>query len=110
MLTQAMRVGWPYGSIPSSARRPRVGDPYPASATADSHALAVRSREPSVTRPTICAVEKSCARKITSVQPSGEAASNSSARRRVAGGLRLPALRRGLPTDDIVDAYGNGDA
>jgi len=31
-------------------------------------------------------------------------------RRRVAGGLRLRALRRGLPTDDIVGAYGNGDA
>ena len=83
MLTQAMRVGWPYGSIPSSARRPasviRTRDLDPASATADSHALAVRSREPSATRSTICAVEKSCARKITSVQPSGEAASNSSA-------------------------------
>ena len=83
MLTQAMRVGWPYGSIPSSARRPasviRTRDLDPASATADSRALAVRSREPSATRSTICAVEKSCARKITSVQPSGEAASNSSA-------------------------------
>src|SRR5262245_13661880 len=68
---------------------PRVGDPPapdldPASVTAESHALAVRSREPSATRSTICAVEKSCARKITSVQPSGEAASNSSA----AAGLR----------------------
>jgi hypothetical protein len=41
-----------------------------------------------------------------SVQPSRQEASNSSARRRVAGGLRLLALRRGLPTEDIVRAYG----
>jgi hypothetical protein len=37
---------------------------------------------PARTRSTTCAVEKPCARKIASVQPSGEAASNSRARRR----------------------------
>ena len=37
-----------------------------------------------------------CASMIASVQPSEDAASNSSARRRVAGGMRLRALRRGL--------------
>ena len=47
-----------------------------------------------------------CAIRIASVAPSREAASNSSARRRVAGGLRVRALRRGLPTEDIVRAYG----
>jgi hypothetical protein len=41
---------------------------------------------PARTRPTICAVEKPCARKIASLQPSGEAASNSRARRRLALG------------------------
>ena len=43
---------------------------------------------------------------IASVQPSRDAASNSSAWRRVAGALRLRALRRGLPTEDIGRAYG----
>jgi hypothetical protein len=47
-----------------------------------------------------------CAIRIASVAPSREAASNSSARRRVAGGLRVRALRRGLPPEDIVRAYG----
>jgi len=36
MLTQAMRVGWPYGSIPSSARRP---------------ASVIRTRATSILRP-----------------------------------------------------------
>jgi len=43
---------------------------------------------------------------IASVQPSRLSASNSSARRRVAGGMRLRALRRALPTENIVSAYG----
>jgi hypothetical protein len=41
-----------------------------------------------------------------SVQPSAQEASTSGARRRVAGALRLRALRHGLPTKDIVRAYG----
>src|SRR5437588_12634179 len=43
---------------------------------------------------------------IASVQPSRLPASSSSARRRVAGALRLRALRRGLPTEDIGRGYG----
>jgi hypothetical protein len=53
-----------------------------------------------------CSTEKPCATRIASVQSSRDAASNSSARRRVAGGLRSRALRRGLPTEDIARAYG----
>jgi hypothetical protein len=54
----------------------------------------------------ICATVKPWAIMMASVQPSRLPASNSSARRRVAGGMRLRALRRALSTKDIVRAYG----
>jgi hypothetical protein len=54
----------------------------------------------------IYATEKPCASMIASLQPSRQDASNSSARRWVAGGLRLRARRRGLPTENIGRAYG----
>jgi hypothetical protein len=62
---------------------------------------------PALTSSTIMPTMKPRASMTASVQPSRLPARSSSARRRVAGALlRLRALRCGLPTEDIVSAYG----
>jgi hypothetical protein len=72
---------------------------------------AVAVASPARTSLTIYSIVKPCAIMIASVRRSLHDASSSSARRRVAGGKRLVALRRGFPTADIVScAYVMGDA
>jgi hypothetical protein len=88
---------------------PRLGDPHAGDLdrlAAGDYALGLRRGESGAHKIDICSTEKPCANIIASLQPSRQEASNSSARRRVAGALRLRALRRVLPTEDIVSAYG----
>jgi hypothetical protein len=81
-----------------------VGDLHRAPAR--HHALSFRRGEPGPNQLDQQIDAKAGATRIASVAPLGESASNSSARRRVGEETRLRALRRGLPTEDIVGAYG----
>ena len=75
-----------------------LSDPHPGNldpVLSRNHTLGAHARASrALTSSTIRSIANPCANMIDSEQPSRDAASNSSARRRVAGGLRLRALRR----------------
>ncbi len=87
------------GQHPLSARG-RLQSPCRPATTRSVVALASPARTISTSISTV----KPCASMIASVQPSRQEASNSSARRRVAGGLR-----RGLPTEGHCRCLRDGD-
>jgi len=93
---------------------PRLGDRYACDLDRASPPATTRwlcaVASPARTRSTICRTEKPCARHIASVQPSREAASNSSARWRSGWGpWRRPVPDTTTP-DRIVECFRRTDA
>jgi len=100
--TTSVHSYFAHARVPASVIRTRAtSNLRPPPPTTTRSAVAVAS--PARTRSMICAVEKRCARKIASLQPSGHDASNSSARRRSGWGpWRRP---RGLAAVDWVGNF-----